>query len=183
MTDTERRLGFPPPFGAFAAFDAFYVYEYFYRDDGEGGFAAVPFSQKGGYKRTFSADGLPLCKAGLPMPLKLTFISRSSLIEHEQGRYARPLLFPESTGQACPIDHDRWLKGGCVTSLPTSIGARIRYQLDRQSDAYKQIYKQRTPRRKQGAPLPPSASTPRPWSWASSAPSSATARRSPTSTP
>ena len=43
MIDTERRLGFPPPFGAFAAFDAFYVYEYFYRDDGEGGFAAVAF--------------------------------------------------------------------------------------------------------------------------------------------
>jgi len=28
--------------------------------------------------------------------------------------------------------------------MPTSIGARIRYQLDRESDAYKLIYKQRT---------------------------------------
>jgi len=28
--------------------------------------------------------------------------------------------------------------------MPTSIGARIRYQLDRDSPAYKQIYKQRT---------------------------------------
>jgi hypothetical protein len=28
--------------------------------------------------------------------------------------------------------------------MPTSIGARLRYTLDRDSDAYKQIYKQRT---------------------------------------
>jgi hypothetical protein len=139
--DVERRLGFRPAFGAFdAAFDAFYVYQYFYPQ----GFAAVPFSQKGGYKRSFSEDGLPLCKAGLPMPLKLTFTSRSTLVEHEQGRHACPLLFPEPTGQTCPIDHDRWPKGGCTTTLPTSIGARIRYQLDRESDAYKLVYKQRT---------------------------------------
>jgi hypothetical protein len=146
MADVERRLGFRPRSGAFdAAFDAFYVYEYFDRDDDEAGFAAVPFSQKGGHKRSFSPDGLPLCKAGLPMPLKLTFISRTScLVEHERGRHACPLLFPEPTGQACPIDHDRWPKGGCVTTLPTSIGARIRYQLDRESEAYKQLYKQRS---------------------------------------
>jgi len=145
MADVERRLGFRPRFGAFdAAFDAFYVYEYFHRENGTDGFAAVPFSQKGGYKRSFSADGLPLCKAGLPMPLKMTFISRSTLVEHECGRHACPLLFPELTGQVCPIDHDRWPKGGCVTTLPTSIGARIRYQLDRDSETYKEVYKQRT---------------------------------------
>ncbi len=28
--------------------------------------------------------------------------------------------------------------------MPVSVGARIRYTLDRQSDAYKQIYNQRT---------------------------------------
>ena len=28
--------------------------------------------------------------------------------------------------------------------MPTSIGARIRYQLDRDSQAYKNVYKQRT---------------------------------------
>ncbi len=28
--------------------------------------------------------------------------------------------------------------------MPTSIGVRLRYQLDRDSEAYKQIYKQRT---------------------------------------
>lgn len=105
-----------------------------------GGFAAVPFSQKGGHKRTFSADGLPLCKAGLPMPLKQTFISKTSLVEHERGRHACPLRFPQESGETCPIDHKNWAKKGCTTT----IGARIRYQLDRDSDAYKTIYKQRT---------------------------------------
>ena len=44
----------------------------------------------------------------------------------------------------CPIDHKQWPKGGCTTTLPTSIGARIRYQIDRDSEAYKRVYKQRT---------------------------------------
>lgn len=145
MTDTERRLGFRPKFGAFdAAFDAFYVYEFFHRDDEKGGFAAVPFSQKGGRKRSFSPEGIPLCQAGLVMPLKQTFISKTSLVEHECGRHACPLLFPEPTGETCPIDHKNWAKKGCITTIATSIGARIRYQLDRDSDAYKTIYKQRT---------------------------------------
>jgi hypothetical protein len=146
MTDVERRLGFRPRFGAFdAAFDAWYVYEHFHRDDEKGGFAAVPFAQKGGHKRSFSPDGLPLCKAGLPMPLKLTFMVRKGvLVPHQKGRYACPLFFPEPTGQACPIDDPHAAKGGCITSLATSVGARIRYQLDRDSEAYKDLYKQRT---------------------------------------
>jgi hypothetical protein len=66
MAATERRLGFRPRFGAFdAAFDAFYVYEYFHREE-EPGFAAVPLVNKGGHKRTFDCHGLPLCKASLP---------------------------------------------------------------------------------------------------------------------
>jgi hypothetical protein len=143
MADVERRLGFCPPFGAMdAAFDAFYIYEYF---DNAEGFAAVPFSVKAKAKRVFDPDGLPLCKAGLSMPLKSTFISRTtSLIEHEKGAYVCPLCFPEPTGQSCPIDDPHWPKGGCKTTLATSIGARIRHQLDRDSDAYKELYKQRT---------------------------------------
>ena len=65
MTQTEARLGAKPRFGTFdAAFDAWYVYAYFYREnDPLGGMAAVPFSQKGGYKakgRQFDPNGLPL---------------------------------------------------------------------------------------------------------------------------
>ena len=144
MADVERRLGFRPRFGAFdAAFDAFYVYEHFHRDDTVA-FAAVPFSARGGYKRSFNEQGLPLCQADLPMPLKNTFWSKTTLIEHERGRHACPLLFPQETGQVCPIDHQQWPKGGCTTTMATSIGARLRYQLDRDSEAYKQVYKQRT---------------------------------------
>lgn len=36
------------------------------------------------------------------------------------------------------------MAGGCVTTLATSKGARIRYQIDRDSDLYKKINKQRT---------------------------------------
>jgi hypothetical protein len=148
MDDVERRLGFRPRFGAFdAAFDAWYVYEYFHRDgqsDPNHAFAAVPFSQRGGHRLNFDENGLPLCKAGLPMPLKSTFWSKRTLVEHECGRYVCPLRFPVVTGEVCPIAHKQWPKGGCITKIPTSIGTRIRYQLDRDGDAYKQVYKQRT---------------------------------------
>jgi hypothetical protein len=146
MAHVQRRLGFRPRFGALdAAFDAWYVYEYFHREDEKGGFAAVPLVTKGGYKRSFNSDGLPLCKAGLAMPCKLTFMARKGcLVPHKKGRHACPLLFPEPTGELCPIDDPHWEKGGCTTTLAVSIGARIRYQLDRGSDLYKQVYKQRT---------------------------------------
>jgi hypothetical protein len=144
MAETERRLGFRPRFGAFdAAFDAFYVYEYFHRD-AEAGFAAVPFSRRGPRRFTFNEEGLPLCQAGLAMPLRYTFWSKATRVEHQRGRHACPLLFPKETGQTCPIRHKQWAKGGCTTTMATSIGSRIRYQLDRESDAYKDVYKQRT---------------------------------------
>jgi hypothetical protein len=143
LADVERRLCRRPRFGAFdAAFDAFYVYEYF---DGAGGFAAVPLTGRGGRKkRTFSDDGLPLCDAGLPMPLKYTYQCRTTLIAHERGRYACPLRHPEPTGEDCPVQHKSWAKKGCVTTLATSKGARLRYQIDRDGELYKEIYKQRT---------------------------------------
>ena len=145
MSAVERRLGFRPRFGALdAAFDAFYVYEYFHRP-GEPGFAAVPLVVKGGFSRSFDPNGLPLCAAGRPMPLKFTYRARKGvLIPHEKGRYVCPLLFPQPTGETCPIDDPHFPKGGCKTTLATSIGARIRHQLDRDSAAYKELYKQRT---------------------------------------
>lgn len=144
LNQVERRLGQKPTSGAAdAAFDAWYVYEYFAQ---AGGFAAVPFVGRGGFKtRSFDEQGLPLCQAGLAMPLKSTYWSKSAtLVEHEVGRYACPLLFPQPTASTCPVDHKNWPKGGCVTTMPTATGARLRYQLDRHSDAYKQVYSQRT---------------------------------------
>ncbi|MBD3251895.1 hypothetical protein GF380_05610 [Candidatus Uhrbacteria bacterium] len=146
MSDTERRLGFRPHFGAFdAGFDAWYVYEHFNRENEpwQSAFAAVPWAKRGP-KRTFDADGLPLCEAGLAMPLKHTYMARKTLVPHQKGRYACPLQYPEPTAEACPVDHKRWAKGGCVTTLATSIGARLRHQIDRDSALYKRIYDQRT---------------------------------------
>lgn len=143
MEMVEQRLGFKPPFGtADAAYDAWYVYDYFHH---AGGFAAVPLSPKGGHRhKHFNKEGLPLCEAKLPMPLKYTFTNRTSLIVHERGRHVCPLLFPEATGESCPIGHKNWAKDGCTTTMATSVGARIRYQLDRESAAYKALYSQRT---------------------------------------
>jgi hypothetical protein len=150
MQQTEARLGYRPRYATFdAAFDAWYVYAYFYREnDPAYGFAAVPFSEKGNYKakqRQFAPNGWPLCAAGLTMPLKFTYTDRTTcLIEHERGKYVCPLSASAATRQSCPIHHPRWKKGGCTVMMPTSIGARLRHTLDRDSELYKQCYRERT---------------------------------------
>jgi len=149
MSKTEQILGFKPRFGTFdAAFDAWYVYDYFHRTDDPQAFAAVPFSEKGGYKakgRQFSPEGLPICPAGLTMLLQFTYLDNTvSIIPHERGKYVCPLRFPKPGEQTCPINHESWKKKGCTSAMPTSIGARLRYTLDRESQTYKDIYRQRT---------------------------------------
>ena len=43
------------------------------------------------------------------------------------------------------MDHPNWeKKGGCLTTLPTSPGCRLRHELDRESPEYKALYRQRT---------------------------------------
>lgn len=142
MVQTEAHLGRKPLSGALdKAFDAFYVHEYFHN---AGGFAAVPWADRADHHKTFSPAGLPLCAAGLPMPLKGTFLDKAGLVPHTCGRYVCPLLYPEKTGETCPVDHKNWPKGGCLTTLPTSVGTRLRHALDRTSDAYHQLYNQRS---------------------------------------
>jgi hypothetical protein len=143
MEQTERRLGHRPPYGAFdCAFDAFYVYEYF---ETAGGFAAVPLNSHGkGVPRTFASDGRPLCAAGLAMPLKFSYQHRTDLIPHQRGKHVCPLLFPTPTGEPCPIADAHFAKGGCSTTIAMSIGARIRWQLNREDPLYKRIFDQRT---------------------------------------
>jgi hypothetical protein len=145
MGMVEQRLGHKPQFGTLdAAFDAWYIYEYFHNPD-QPGYAAVPFSEKGGIKsRKFSQDGSPFCAANMVMPLRYEFTCRTSLIEHRAQRYACPLLYPESTGEKCPKEHKNFAKGGCTSTLPASIGSRLRYTIDRESQEYKDVYKQRT---------------------------------------
>jgi len=143
MAQVERRLGRKPSYGAFdAAFDAFYVFEYF---DPVKGFAAVPFVERGGRKdREFADDGSPMCPAGLKMYLRYTFICKTTLIPHERARYVCPLLYPERQAGDCPVQDAHWAKKGCVTTIAASFGARLRYQIDRSSQQFKDVLKQRT---------------------------------------
>ena len=143
MARTEANLGFAPPYGALdKAFDAFYVYEYFQR---AGGFAAVPWAARADQHKTFSPEGLPLCAAGLPMPRCSTFWQKSNcLVPHEVARYSCPLAATASQDAGCPVNHANWAKGGCITTLPTSPGNRVHHELDRQSEAFKDLYRQRT---------------------------------------
>jgi hypothetical protein len=143
MAGVEARLGFPPPFGAAdGAFDAFYTFDYFHA---AGGLAAIPYTgKKSAQHRAFSADGLPLCPAGLPMPSRSTLMNYRGLVPQHQANHACPLVYPEPTGKPCPINHPKAAQGGCVTRLGTSPGARLRYTLDRHSPAYKQVYHQRS---------------------------------------
>ena len=54
------------------------------------------------------------------------------------------MRFPKQSAETCPVNHKNWAKKGCTAMMPTSIGARLRYTLDRDSQTYKDIYKQRT---------------------------------------
>lgn len=79
------------------------------------------------------------------MPLHFTYQDTTvSLIPHERGKYVCPLRFLKQSTEVCPINHKNWAKKGCTAMMPTSIGARLRYTLDRDSQVYKGIYKQRT---------------------------------------
>jgi hypothetical protein len=142
MAAIERRLGHKPRYGALdTGFDAHYIYDYFHA---AGGLAAIPLAERGDPTRQFDAQGRPLCPAGLPMPLKGTFTCRTTLFHHQRGRYACPLRFPKPSGEACPIGDPHFAKGGCLVTMPTSPGARIRYQLERDSAEFKTLYNQRT---------------------------------------
>lgn len=141
MAQTEARLGFRPHFAAFdAAFDAFYIYDYFARSpDWHDGFAAIPLTGRSKSDQKFDPDGHPLCAAGLSMLPKYTFTSKATLVEHQRTHYVCPLK-----GKSCPIQHPRFAKGGCTHRLPATVGARLRHQIDRDSSLYNDIYKQRT---------------------------------------
>ena len=78
------------------------------------------------------------------MPLKYRFLNKTAFLPHEEGRYVCPLGCSQSGEQSCPIQHARWAKGGYVTTLPLSVGARLRHTLDRHSPEYQTVYQQCT---------------------------------------
>jgi hypothetical protein len=142
MQRAQAALGFKPPYGALdAAFDVWVVYDYFHE---AGGFGAVPLVERGLKDPQFAPDGLPLCQAGLPMPIKSAFLNRRGLVPQPQAHFGCPLLYPAPIAPTCPCDHPHWPKGGCKLTMGTTPGARLRYQLDREGAEYQRVYNQRT---------------------------------------
>jgi len=78
------------------------------------------------------------------MPRLMLYQDRTAVVPHQREKCGCPLLHPEPSGAVCPIADEHWEKGGCTTTIASSIGARIRHQLDRESEAYKQLYAKRT---------------------------------------
>jgi Transposase DDE domain len=127
----------PRNVAADAAFDAWHVYQTCAQ---QGGIAAIPLNLRGQPPPDRDAAGRPRCAQGLSMV-------PTTQGRHEDGyrlqRFGCPLLLPQPTGQACL--HEQFRKGpGCVKSTNLESGGQLRVTLDRQSDAYQAIYRQRT---------------------------------------
>jgi hypothetical protein len=128
---------YPTNITADAAFDAWSIYQ---RAAVSGGMAAIALNQHGHPAYDRLEDGTPVCPKALPMHPTYAF-------EHTRGyraqRFRCPLLFPQATGACC--DHEQFRKGkGCVKDINLERGGQMRVQLDRQAQAYRLIYNQRT---------------------------------------
>lgn len=131
-------IGFRPRFfAADAAFDAWHIYQPFAE---VGGMAAIPLNLRGHPQPKLGPGGFHLCPQGLEMAPSYEY-------NHSKGYRAQllrcPKLFLGKTAQFC--DHEQFVKGvGCVKHINIEAGGWMRIQIDRQSEAYKQLYKQRT---------------------------------------
>ena len=131
-------LGFRPRhLAADAAYDAWHIYQPYAE---VGGLAAIPLNLRGHPKPELGPNGFHLCPRGIEM-------SPSYQYQHTSGYRAQvlrcPLLFPDKSEQRC--DHVQFIKGtGCVKHINIEAGGWMRIQLDRQSDEYKHLYRQRT---------------------------------------
>ena len=125
----------PLNLAADAAFDAWHVYQ---PCAAQGGIAAIPLNERGP-RPARSAAGHPICVHGREM----TPVWQG---QHEDGyrtqEYRCPLVRPQRTGETCA--HVQFAKGGCTKAINIELGGRMRVDLDRQSDAYRAIYAQRT---------------------------------------
>ncbi len=120
-----------------AAFDAWHIYQ---TCTDTGGLAAIPLNLRGHPPPDRDEHGQPRCPEGLRMTPSYEF-------DHPNGYRAQvfrcPLLVPQVTGETCP--HEQFAKGpGCVKYVNIEAGGRMRAELDRQADAYKALYRQRT---------------------------------------
>jgi len=120
-----------------AAFDAWHIYQ---TCADTGGLAAIPLNLRGHPPPDRDEHGQPRCPQGRSMTPSYAF-------DHTAGYRAQvfrcPLLVPRVTGETCR--HEQFAKGpGCVKHLNIEAGGRMRAELDRQSEDYKVLYRQRT---------------------------------------
>src|SRR5438093_8925263 len=131
-------LGRPPTnVAADAAFDAWHVYQ---TCAATGGLAAIPLNTRGHPAPRLGPNGRHLCPTGREMAPAYAY-------RHPDGFRAQelrcPLLYPRPTAERC--DHAQFAKGpGCKKYVNVEAGGRLRVALDRQGEAYKAIYRQRT---------------------------------------
>jgi hypothetical protein len=126
----------PENFAGDAAFDAWHIYQPFAE---VGGMAAIPLNLRGHAQPKLGPGGYHLCPRDLEMAPSYQF-------NHGEGYRAQllrcPKLFPLQPTATC--DHPQFGKGGCIKQINIEAGGWMRVQLDRQSEAYKQLYKKRT---------------------------------------
>jgi len=127
----------PRFFAADAAFDAWHIYQPFAE---VGGMAAIPLNLRGHPQPKLGPGGFHLCPQGLEMAPSYEY-------NHAKGYRAQllrcPKLFPTKTAHSCT--HEQFAKGdGCVKHINIEAGGWMRIQIDRRSEEYKQLYKQRT---------------------------------------
>ena len=142
LPSVERRLGFRPKrFTADAAYDAWYVYDYFAQ---VGGRAYIPLNLRGHPQPRLGENGFHLCDDEREM------VGAGTYFDHTRGFTAQtercPLLFGKpSENETCRRQHPQFRKGvGCIKQLNRELGARMRIELDRSSPEYKREYAWRT---------------------------------------
>lgn len=131
-----HHLGHPPTNRtADAAFDAWQIYETCVPT---GGIAAIPLNHRGP-RPPRTPEGHPICARARVM-------TPTTIVQHEDGYRAQvyrcPLLRPTCTGATC--DHAQFAKGGCRKRINIEVGGQLRVTLDRQSETYRALYRQRT---------------------------------------
>lgn len=126
----------PTNLTADAAFDSWRIYD---KCVATGGIAAIPLNLRGHSPFPRTSEGIPVCTQNLPM-------TPSTVSIHEDGyrvqRFRCPLLHPTRTGTTCA--HHRFAEGGCIHKINLEDGGKLRIAIDRNSDAFRAIYDQRT---------------------------------------
>ena len=125
----------PTNLAADAAFDAWHVYQVCAES---GGIAAIPRNDRAGSPPR-DAAGHPCCDRGLAMTPAAIFVHEDRF---RARRYRCPLLRPERTGDGC--DHAQFPKGGCTKYVNVEPGGRMRAELDRTTEPFRAVYRQRT---------------------------------------